>query len=305
MQIVKISAGWVLSPVIGGIVAALCWYPLKRFTLNSASPTTRIFQFLPSLAGITTGILALFILYKGLSPLNIDVPIYIALPCSIALGAILGVVIWKVVTPILKKRIDAELEGKPEEEKKDVELDEKHPDENSTQEQESNAEHDDVATSSTLEKQDVETDDQEQDRQIQLDNGAVLNDEVSEAPMIKEEQDRDHAEDLSVTISAPGKSDSEEQLQVTEKHAFNFLVIITSCCIATAHGANDISNAAGPLGAIVWTHLNQRLPDEQTHTAVWVTGITGTLCFVTNMSSSWTGCWVSYVGLQSDVNDRR
>jgi len=122
-MILKITSGWVLSPVIGGIVAAACWYPLRRFTLRSALPTVRIFQFLPALAGLTIGILAMFILYKGLSPLKVEVPIYIALPCALALGAITGVIIWKLVIPIIKKAIDKEIQQPvQEEQEQEVEL---------------------------------------------------------------------------------------------------------------------------------------------------------------------------------------
>jgi phosphate/sulfate permease len=275
MLILKISGGWLLSPIIGGIVAGLCWWPLKRFTFKSEDPTKRIFQFLPSLAGITTGILALFILYKGLSPLHVKVSIRIALPCAIALGAVFGLVIWKVVTPRLKKRIDNEIleQSHKEEEHKETELEEnvaqEHTDENvqvesnvSEHTQEKNP---DEMSEIVMNSDQVETTTTQDENADFRDHNP---DEVSEAPMIKQEHDE---EDLSVAIST-GKV--EDQILITEKHAFNFLVIITSCCIATAHGANDISNAAGPLGAIVWTYTNQALPNDTTSTEVWVTIIT-------------------------------
>ena len=41
-----------------------------------------------------------------------------------------------------------------------------------------------------------------------------------------------------------------QQLEQVER-AFAPLVIITSCCIAFAHGANDVANAVGPLAAVV------------------------------------------------------
>jgi len=41
-----------------------------------------------------------------------------------------------------------------------------------------------------------------------------------------------------------------EQLEVVEK-IFAVLVVITSCSVAFAHGANDVANAVGPLAAVV------------------------------------------------------
>jgi len=41
------------------------------------------------------------------------------------------------------------------------------------------------------------------------------------------------------------------EIEIEERNSFNFLVILTSCALAMAHGSNDIANAAGPLTAIV------------------------------------------------------
>ena len=42
----------------------------------------------------------------------------------------------------------------------------------------------------------------------------------------------------------------EDQLVQVEK-SFVFIVIITSCTVAFAHGANDVANAIGPLAAVI------------------------------------------------------
>ena len=41
-----------------------------------------------------------------------------------------------------------------------------------------------------------------------------------------------------------------EQLELVER-IFAPLVVVTSCCVAFAHGANDVANAIGPLAAVV------------------------------------------------------
>lgn len=271
-MILKITGTWVLSPIIGALVAGLCWWPLKRFAVNSASPIQRIFKTLPFLAGFTSGILALFLLYKGLSPLKIEVPIYIALPCALAFGAIVGAVIWKFVLPILKKRIDAEIEQNSGE-FKDMEL--RNNDEENKQEKDNETHYTDsivekenmvsVTEPNTIDKNlmSVQRDEQDQTEESFADDVPMITADNTD------ERNLDNSQiEINTTIE-------EQQLLVTEKQTFNFLVVITSCCIATAHGANDISNAAGPLGAIVWTYANKRLPDDSTSTEIWVTLITG------------------------------
>ena len=53
----------------------------------------------------------------------------------------------------------------------------------------------------------------------------------------------------------------EHQLDQVEK-VFGFLVIITSCTVAFAHGANDVANAIGPLAAVVEIAKNNTIPGK-------------------------------------------
>lgn len=45
-------------------------------------------------------------------------------------------------------------------------------------------------------------------------------------------------------------ADAEEQTKNVEK-VFAILMIVTACCMAFAHGSNDVANAIGPLAAVV------------------------------------------------------
>lgn len=53
----------------------------------------------------------------------------------------------------------------------------------------------------------------------------------------------------------------EKQLVQVEK-IFAILVIITSCTVAFAHGANDVANAIGPLAAVVEIVKQNSVPDK-------------------------------------------
>ncbi len=60
----------------------------------------------------------------------------------------------------------------------------------------------------------------------------------------------------------------DKQLVQVEK-VFAVLVIITSCTVAFAHGANDVANAIGPLAAVVEIAKNNTVP-RQVSVQLWV-----------------------------------
>jgi PiT family inorganic phosphate transporter len=55
---------------------------------------------------------------------------------------------------------------------------------------------------------------------------------------------------------------SVEQQLVQVERIFAVLVIITSCMVAFAHGANDVANAIGPLAAVVEIVRHNSLPGQ-------------------------------------------
>ncbi len=55
---------------------------------------------------------------------------------------------------------------------------------------------------------------------------------------------------LRIYLASHAEADIERQLRYVER-AFAPLVILTSCSVAFAHGANDVANAVGPLAAVV------------------------------------------------------
>jgi len=70
-----------------------------------------------------------------------------------------------------------------------------------------------------------------------------------------------------------GELSWEDQLDQVEK-VFGFLVIITSCTVAFAHGANDVANAIGPLAAVVEIVKNNTIPGK-VPVSMWVLTLGG------------------------------
>jgi sodium-dependent phosphate transporter len=269
-EMLRIAATWVTSPIIGGVATLALWFLLKKYVIESSDPVPRMLFSLPFLASSTIGVLSLFILYKGLSPFNLQVPIYIALPTAIVVAAICGVVIWKFLVPLIRRRIMNEASSGFQE------MQEKLHDTTTEDKEYDNA---------TTEGRDNEitVSEHEQDHTVQ-DQYATEEKDIQDTAGIPTETDpyenqmadidlNDTTINMDTDIELLARNE-ERYIEIAEKHVFQYLVIMTSACIAVAHGANDISNASGPLTAIVFSYKNNILPNASTTTEVWITIIT-------------------------------
>jgi len=263
----------------------------------------RMVFLLPLFSFATVGVLLLFIVYKGLTPFNLQVPFYIALPVSVALSAIFGAVIHFVLVPRVKKQLNdyqvsssfssssAELVAAAEETSQEMNqfqlYDHDHDDENES----TKRNHHEIEIHPTM------TDDSSNDQvpSYVISSTTATNVVASPASPSNKQDDDNVVVDLDQeervdTVEQKGETgteymDSEQQQQqeqeekltrmdVAEKYVFQFLVVMTSACIAVAHGANDISNASGPLTAIYYTYSTGKFPDENANTKVWITLVT-------------------------------
>jgi len=73
--------------------------------------------------------------------------------------------------------------------------------------------------------------------------------------------------------NSDGRLPLEEQLIQVEK-IFAILVVITSCTVAFAHGANDVANAIGPLSAIIQIIKYNTTP-EKVPVQMWILALGG------------------------------
>lgn len=71
-----------------------------------------------------------------------------------------------------------------------------------------------------------------------------------------------------------GESDFAHQVARVEK-IFTVLVVITSCSVAFAHGANDVANAIGPLAAVIEIIKTNEIP-KQVVVELWILILGGT-----------------------------
>lgn len=95
----KIAASWVISPVLGGVIAALFLALIKSRIIYQDDKIAAARKWVPILVGIMAGAFASYLALKGLKRI-----IKIDLQTAILIGLILGVAIWAVTHPLIRRQ---------------------------------------------------------------------------------------------------------------------------------------------------------------------------------------------------------
>ena len=95
----KIAASWVISPVLGGAIAALFLALIKSRIIYRPDKIAAARVWVPVLVGIMGGTFAAYLALKGLKKV-----IKIDLPTALLIGLAIGVVIWLVMIPLIRKQ---------------------------------------------------------------------------------------------------------------------------------------------------------------------------------------------------------
>jgi PiT family inorganic phosphate transporter len=75
--------------------------------------------------------------------------------------------------------------------------------------------------------------------------------------------------------NAVQKNLTVEQQQVKVERVFAVLMVLTACCMAFAHGSNDVANAIGPLAAVVSVVSNDGVILDSSPLAWWILPLGG------------------------------
>jgi len=81
-----IAASWVISPLVGGVLAYIVYRLIRRFVLQSRHPVYMAKAVVPITLGVVVCILSLSIIYKGLARYRLDLPLTTAVPVAILIG---------------------------------------------------------------------------------------------------------------------------------------------------------------------------------------------------------------------------
>ncbi|WP_425072969.1 inorganic phosphate transporter [Sagittula sp. S175] len=98
-QMGAIAASWVISPMLGGLIAAGFLWFIKARIVYQEDKIAAARKWVPVLVGIMAGAFAAYLAMKGLKHL-----VKITLPMALIIGAVLGVVTWIVMIPVIKRQ---------------------------------------------------------------------------------------------------------------------------------------------------------------------------------------------------------
>jgi len=102
-KIGQIVASWVISPLLGGVIAFILMVSIRRLILNTDNPFASAKRWGPVYVFLVGFIISLVTMFKGLSHLNLD----LSIPVSFLLAAVIGMII-AVIGWILINRVKAD-----------------------------------------------------------------------------------------------------------------------------------------------------------------------------------------------------
>ncbi|MEM9584927.1 MAG: inorganic phosphate transporter [Pseudomonadota bacterium] len=94
-----IAASWVISPVLGGVIAAAFLWVIKSRIIYREDKIAAARVWVPLLVGIMAGVFATYLAMKGLKKI-----IKIDLATAVLIGAVIGGAVWAAMIPVIKRQ---------------------------------------------------------------------------------------------------------------------------------------------------------------------------------------------------------
>ncbi|XP_040201927.1 sodium-dependent phosphate transporter 1 [Rana temporaria] len=115
-ELLRIVLSWFISPLLSGIMSALLFFLVRMFILRKADPVPNGLRALPVFYACTIGINLFSIMYSGAPLLGFDkVPLWGIVLISVGCAVICAVIVWFVICPRMKKKIEREIKSSPSE----------------------------------------------------------------------------------------------------------------------------------------------------------------------------------------------
>ena len=95
----KIAASWVISPVLGGIIAAVFLAFIKAKIIYTEDKIAAARRHVPMLIGVMAGAFATYLALKGLKHV-----MKIGLPTAVGIGLMVGIVFYLVSKPLIRRQ---------------------------------------------------------------------------------------------------------------------------------------------------------------------------------------------------------
>jgi inorganic phosphate transporter, PiT family len=95
----SIAASWVISPVLGGAIAAFFLFVIKSRIIYQDDKIAAARKWVPILVGIMAGAFGAYLALKGLKKI-----IKIDMPIALLIGLAIAVIAWLIMIPVTKKQ---------------------------------------------------------------------------------------------------------------------------------------------------------------------------------------------------------
>ena len=104
VKVSQIVASWVVSPLIGGVIAFLLMHSIRRLILNTDNPFESAKRWGPVYVFLVGFIMSLVTIFKGLKPLKLE----LSVPASFAVAAVIGGLIALLGWALIRRvKVDA------------------------------------------------------------------------------------------------------------------------------------------------------------------------------------------------------
>jgi PiT family inorganic phosphate transporter len=100
VKVSQIAASWVVSPLLGGVIAFLLMMSIRRLILNTENPFQSAKRWGPGYIFLVGFIISLVTMFKGLKHLNIDLSVGMSFVVALIFGAALAVIGWFLISRI-------------------------------------------------------------------------------------------------------------------------------------------------------------------------------------------------------------
>lgn len=201
-----VGTSWIASPILGGLLSFIIFTILRRHIFYTADPVVATKRLTPFLVFSVFFILTLVTLFKGLSHLNLHLPIVANIGISIFIGLVAAAIAFFLV-----KRIKINPARERDNFIQDVQMQ--------------------MSLSRAIKHM----------QRVKENARGDLKNEI-QGILDRSEKLADSLGRVSVRV--------ESSEYITVEKVFVYLQIISACCMAFAHGANDVANAIGPLASI-------------------------------------------------------
>uniref|UniRef100_A0A671YFU6 Phosphate transporter n=1 Tax=Sparus aurata TaxID=8175 RepID=A0A671YFU6_SPAAU len=112
LELLRIVGSWFLSPLLSGLMSAIVFYFVRMFILHKKDPVPNGLKALPVFYAITMGINVFSIMFTGAPMLGFDkIPWWGILLISLGVSVLTAVLVWFIVCPRLKKKIERDIKS--------------------------------------------------------------------------------------------------------------------------------------------------------------------------------------------------